>query len=451
MLYVRLLRWLLRVDRPVAVRSEAEIAAEVARNYRWNFTVNLLDGASFWFGLSFVSASTIVPLFVTKLAAEAGLASPTLPVGLAAVIAQAGWFLPQLLTSNNVERLARKKPVVVNLGLFLERAPMWAIVLAALVAGRSAALSLVLFLLAYAWHGLGAGLVATAWQDLLARCFPVDKRGRFLGTTMFLGAGMGALGAGLSAWLLKSFPFPTNFVYTFTIAAAGISLSWVFLALTREPVQPSAAPRQSHRQFWRSLPAIIRQDVNFRRFLTGRLTLALGSMGSGFVTVAALQKWQVSDSTVATYTAAYLAGQTAGNLGFGFLADRFGHKLSLELSGLASALAFGLAWLAPSPGWYYLVFVLLGVNLGAILVSGILVTLEFCEPPRRPTYVGIANTGVGLAGGLAPLLGAGLAEMDYDWLFVASVAVNGLAFFIMRWWVREPRYHTAGQKVKLET
>ena len=42
----RSLRWLLQVDQPVLPRSEAEVVAEIEQNYRWNFTVNLLDGAS---------------------------------------------------------------------------------------------------------------------------------------------------------------------------------------------------------------------------------------------------------------------------------------------------------------------------------------------------------------------------------------------------------------------
>jgi MFS family permease len=432
--FALVLRRLLQADRPVPPRSEREVAAEVARNYRWNFTVNLLDGASFWLGLSFVSASTIVPLFISK------LSTSPLPVGVAAVIAQGGWFLPQLFTANGVERLARKKPVVVNLGFFLERLPMWALVAAALVAGRSPTLALALFLLGYACHALGAGVVATAWQDLIARCFPVDRRGRLLGLTSFIGAGTGIVGSAFSAWLLRTFSFPRNFVYTFSVAAAFITLSWFFLALTREPVQPASAPRQSNRQFWANLPALLRHDHNFRRFLVARLLLALGGMGVGFVTVAAVRRWGVPDGTVGVYTAAMLLGQTAGNLAFGLLADRFGHKLSLELGALASAVAFALAWLAPSADWYYAVFVLLGITGGAIFVSGILVVLEFCEPPRRPTYVGLANTGVGLAGVTGPLLGAWLASVDYGWLFALSAAVNLVALAALRWWVREPRW-----------
>ncbi|HSM55060.1 MAG TPA: MFS transporter [Candidatus Sulfomarinibacteraceae bacterium] len=428
------LRRLLQIDRPVPEASDEEVEAFRERHYRWNFTVNLLDGATFWFGLSFASSSTIAPLFIAR------LTDSPLPVGILAVLAQGGWFLPQLFTANAVERLARKKPVVVNLGFFLERLPMLLLVLAAALAARDARLALVVFLLGYAWHSLGAGMVATAWQDLLARCFPVDQRGRFLGIATFIGTGMGTLGAALSAWLLATFPFPTNFVYTFAMAAAGITVSWAFLALTREPVTPVRTTRQSTRQFWAGLRGILQRDQNFRRFLVARLFLAAVGMGQGFITVAALRRWQVADAVVGGYTAAMLLGQTAGNLLFGMLADRFGHKLSLELCGLAGLVAYLLAWLSPAPVWYYAVFFFLGLFIGAIVVSGILVVLEFSGPQRRPTYVGLANTGVGLVGSVAPLLGAGLAEFSFDLLFALSAAAGLLGFILMRWWVREPRW-----------
>lgn len=428
------LRRLLQLDQPVPDVTDDEVDAAAERNYRWNFAVNLLDGASFWFGLSFVSSSTIGPLFISK------LTDSPVALGLLAVVAQGGWFLPQLFTANAVERLARKKPVVVNLGFFLERLPMWFLIPAALLAPRSASLALIVFLLAYATHAVGAGVIATAWQDLIARCFPVEKRGRFMGLTTFIGTGMGALGAGLSAWLLATFPFPLNFAYTFAIAATGITVSWMFLALTREPVQPVRRERQSTRQFWEKLREILARDQNFRRFLIARILLALAAMGQGFITVAAVRRWDVPDSAVGGFTAAMLVGQTAGNLLFGVLADRYGHKLSLELGGVAAMFSFALAWLAPTPVWYNAVFFLLGLYLGGIVVSGILVVLEFSAPDRRPTYVGLANTLVGVAGALAPLLAAGIAGISYQLLFAISAATSLSALILMRWWVREPRY-----------
>lgn len=429
-----LLRRLLQLDQPVPARSESELEAEVERNYRWNFTVNLLDGSAFWFGFNFVSSSTIIPLFVSKLTFNPFV------IGLVAVCAQAGWYLPQLLTAGYIERLARKKPVVINLGFVLERLPIWLWSLAALLTLRSPNLALIFFFVTYAWFHLGAGLVAPAWQDLIARCFPVNRRGRFFGLTSFIGTGAGTLGAALSSWLLETYAFPFNFVYIFLIAAASINMSWLFLAQTREPVPgPPPVSATGIEPFWPKLTSIVRQDHNFRRFLQARLVMALGLMGLGFVTVAAVQRWHVPDSVVGFYTAALLIGQAAGNLLSGLLADRFGHKFSLELGVAAASIAFILAWLAPVPAWYYAVFMFLGYAVGAEIVSGLLITMEFSTSAQRPTYIGITNTIVGLASGVAPLVGGWLAGLGYGWLFLVGTLVNLIGLILFRYFVSEPR------------
>lgn len=435
------MRWLLRVDEPAPEYSDAEFVAEVERNYRWNFAFNLLDVASFWIGLSFISSATIVPLFVSK------LTSSQLAIGLVAIIAGSGWFLPQLFTANTVQRLARKKPVVVNLGFFTERLPIWLLPISALLAVESPTLALILFFIGYAGHGLGAGLIATAWQDMIARCFPVDRRGRFFGVSTFVGSSVGIAAATVSAWLLAMLVFPTNFAASFALAALFITLSWAFISFTREPVQPGSRQRQSNRQFWSSLPDILRSDRNFRNFLIGRLLLVIGGMGVGFVTVAAVQRWQIGDGIVGLYTTFMLVGQTVGTLGFGLLADRRGHKISVELGGLALLIAFIIAWFAPAPQWYYVVFLLLGIVNGAMMVSGLMIVFEFSEPKMRPTYTGLTNTSLGVLGILTPLVGAWLASQNYDWLFAVSAAASLAGLVVIRWFVREPRWARLGDPV----
>ena len=125
------------------------------------------------------------------------------------------------------------------------------------------------------------------------------------------------------------------------------------------------------------------------------------------------KRFGVADSTVGIYTAAMLLGQTFGNLGAGLLADRYGHKISLEVGLLLSSVGFVLAWLAPSPMWMFPIFAFLGMATGIFIVSGILIALEFSAPQDRPSYIGIANTSLGLGSIIAPLLGGWLALSGY--------------------------------------
>jgi MFS family permease len=163
-------------------------------------------------------------------------------------------------------------------------------------------------------------------------------------------------------------------------------------------------------------------------------------MGAGFVTVSAVNRWQIPDATAGLYTFAWLVGQTIGNLGLGFLADRRGHKINLEIGSLMGVVAFALAWLAPNPNWYFVVFALNGVVSGSLFVSGILIVMELAEPARRPTYAGIANSAVGVVSVAAPLIGAVLAEANYGLLFAISAAAYLVGFGLFLWWVREPRH-----------
>jgi MFS family permease len=433
----RALRRLLQVDPPVPARSEAELTAEMYKNYRWNFGVNFLDGAWFWFGYSFISATTLLPLFVSKLTTN------PFWIALLAVLAQAAWYLPQLFAANATERLSRKKPIVINLGFFTERLPVWLLPIAALLSVYSPPLALVIFFIAYAWHGLGAGLIAPAWSDMIARCFPVDKRGWYFGFTAFIGTGVGIFGAAFSSWLLANYEYPYNFAISFTLAAASITLSWAFLAMTREPVQrvPDTVKAQQRAPMAKT-GAILKGDANYRQFLVARVLSNLGRMGAGFLTVAAITQWSVSDATVGIYTAALFLGQTIGNLLAGVVADRWGHKVVLELGQVMAIFGFGLAWLAPSPDWYYLIFFASGVAMGITVVSSVLIVMEFSKAEHRPTYVGIGNTVSGIASAVAPLIGGLLAVFHYDWVFLASAILSVAGLIVLRLRVTEPRRQT---------
>ena len=431
---IAMVRRMLQVDLPASVRTDEDVEAEVWRNYNWNFAVNVADGALFLLAQSLMSATTILPFFVSR------LTDNPFYFGLLAVIANGGWFFPQLFSAGSIERTARKKPWLINLGFFLERLPLVLLTATALLAVRSPSWTLTLFLLAFAIYNLGAGIIAPAWQDLIAVCFPATRRGRMMGVTMFVGGAAGALGAIGSSRILDTLPFPRNFLILFGLATILMFLGWAVLALTREPVRQVPRTDENRLRIWTRLGRILRRDRNFRRFLIARGLLAVGGMGMAFVTVAAVSKWDVSGGTVGNYTVALLVGQSVSNLLFGLLADRKGHKPPLVLGGLAAASAYIIAGLTTNPLLYYLVFLLLGVYFSATFVSGLMIVLEFVGPEQRPTYIGTTNSIIGAINVVIPLLGGWLATFSYGYLFALSAAAGLLGVLLMWFWVVDPRH-----------
>jgi MFS family permease len=69
--------------------------------------------------------------------------------------------------------------------------------------------------------------------------------------------------------------------------------------------------------------------------------------------------------------------------------------------------------------------------------------MEFTVPEKRPTYIGLTNSTVGVVSAAGPLLGAVLALANYDLLFAVGAIAGLLSFISMRWQVEEPRF--AGQ------
>ena len=429
----RFLRWLLELDRSNPTWNESERLAFQSRWLRWNLTFNISEGAFWWLGQSFASSATIMPLFVSK------LTDHKLPLAIVAAIASSGWALPQIFCANYAERLVRKKALVINVGFFAERLPACFWPAAAYLAMTSPAGALVLFLGSYAWLGLGGGVIAPGWTDMVANCFPVNVRGRMFGFMVVFGSGLGIAGAKISKYLIDAYPFPYNFLYTFALAACGIMASWALLAFTKEPVVPQARVRRSHREFYAALPALLRSDSNLRAFLWARMLMVFGGMGAGFVMVSATERFGVPDAMAGDFTAALMIGQVIGNLACGVMGDRHGHKITLQSGVACSALAYGLAAMAPDPRWYFAVFLLLGVAGGSFFVSGILMILELANPERRPTYVGLVNTSLGITGIVAPLLGAAIAEVGFGWLFAIGAVLQTVGLAVLTVAVKDPR------------
>lgn len=269
------------------------------------------------------------------------------------------------------------------------------------------------------------------------------------GVTTFLGTGFGAIGAILSGMILDRFEYPFDFFLIFLIAAIAILFSWVFLAMTREPVGFTTEDLPMREPVFARMSSILRSDGNFRRFLIVRTICTLGTMGLGFITVSAVEKFSVADQTVGFFTVTMLIGQTIGGLVAGVIADRVGHKRSLALGALTTAFAFAVILVQPTSFAYFPAFALAGFATGVNLVSGLLVALEFAPVhQRRPIYIGITNTVLGVAGLAAPLLGGWIAFTNYELVFGLSIALSIVGLLLLLFWIHDPRYRPVVRKEK---
>ena len=411
-------------------------APDPARDLRWNFAVNVVDIAFISLAFNLVSQATIVPVLISH------LTSSRWAIGVIPAIVSLGIHLPPLFFARYTETLVRKKPMLLWFGLLGERLPLLAMALLIGFFGVAApGLVLVGLFVLFAVHAFAGGAIMPAWLDLIAKVIPVRRRGLWFGLGNALGACMGIVGAALAASALSGFPFPAAFTYCFGLAFIVSMLSWGAFALNREPDSPVKSPEGTYRDYFRKLPEILRRDRNFRVLLVSRFVSIFGSMATGFFILFGMQRFELAGSAVGVLTGILVAGQMVMNLVWGFVGDRFGHKLVLTGSSLATALAAVTAlFFCFSPVWLGLVFVLLAAGMSGEVVSGSTIAMEFCAPEERPTYVGMAGTILAPAKTLAPLMGSGLAVLlGFDGLFAVTAAAAVTGAVLLGFWLKEPR------------
>ncbi|HEX7555064.1 MAG TPA: MFS transporter [Leptolinea sp.] len=409
------------------------MAEEVQENLKHNAIVNISDGSFFGFGLGFSSFYTVIPLFVATMTNSAIL------IGLIPAIHNVGWQLPQLFTAHKISRIPRFKPFVIFMTI-QERIPFLGLAIVAMlvpIIGTTASLIATFVLLI--WQGLGGGLTANAWQNMISKIIPSDNLATFFGIQSAgsnLFASVGAVAAG---FILENMAAPANFAICFSATFFLMAISYIFITLTREPARIVQVIDESKAVFWQKVFVILKKDVPFRWFIISRNAFQFGMMSQAFFIIYAIKVHHLSLEAAGVMTGLLFMTQVAANPLLGWISDKWSRSIVLEGGALAIGAASLLAWWAPSAGWFYLVIILSGLASTAFWTIGIAISLEFGTDEERPTYVGLSNTLIAPSTILAPLIGGWLADVSgFSVTFLTGAVCAVLCVITMHLFVNDP-------------
>jgi MFS family permease len=381
---------------------------------------------------------TVLPVFAATLTD-----SPVL-IGLVPAIVDAGWFLPQMFFAPLLERLPRRKPVVLTAGV-IERLPYLLLALLAVWLTRQQGnIPIAIFLLLLVWKSLTGGFAGLAWQDFIAKVIPGWLRGRFIGISQFGGKLLGLAAASITGVILARLPYPQNYSLVFLLAFIFLSLSLVFFAFT---IEKDGTPPPAHENI--AVPyrdriwGILKQDKNFSRYLFSRGLSYMGGMAYSFVAVYAIQRFRLGDSYAAIFTTILLGATTSALPVWGLLRDRIGSKATMAWSSLFLGMALAVLMLWQDLMGVYVAFALIGLCQPGNMIGDINMVMEFENGSRRPTYIGMARTLTAPLLLAAPVLGGLIIEAGgYIPMFLVSVIFGALGTGMLVFGVKDPRRRT---------
>ncbi len=395
--------------------------------------------------MSLISRETIMPLLVNS------LTDSKIAVGLIPAIFSIAFYLPQLFAANHAESMKRKLPFVMFIGGVFERVPYLLIGVSLLFFAQDAPIvALILFFFFIGMGAFGAGVATPAWFTMIGKVLPVHRRGIFFGVSGGLGTLMGIIGAFFVGIALDQVEYPLNFAMLFLIASILMAISWVGLALNREPESPIVKEQIPPRHYFKRLPTILRENHNYRRYMIGYSVNRLATMAVGFFIVFGNESFSLSGAEVGTLTAILIGSQAVMQLVLGGLSDRRGHKLNLTLSAFALALSAFFALVATEATHLIPVFILLGTAIASDNISNLNIVLEFAVPEDQPTYIGLTNTLLAPVTFLGPILGGWIATtFGFQTMFAVAMVCGIVGGLLLLLWVNEPR-QTAPQAVSTD-
>ena len=292
-----------------------------------NFVINVLDGSIFAFGMNFVSLTTILPLLVKQMGGS------NISIGLIPVVWALGFNFPQIFIANYARKQTMKKSLVMKTALF-QRIPWLLLSVFAffLFSRLSSEKALLLFFTGFGLAAVGGAINMPAWFTLVFKVTPVKLRGRLFALRLTLGALFGIFAGGVAKIVLDSYSYPNGFSLLFLLAFLMMMISYTILAQLKEERISPPLNLVRYKEFLLGLPTILRHEKNFRNYLIGDSLMVCAGMAHAFFTVFAFDKFLLSPGYAGQFTIVMMISTIFGSLFFGFLADKYGHRINLIFS-----------------------------------------------------------------------------------------------------------------------
>lgn len=238
-------------------------------------------------------------------------------------------------------------------------------------------------------------------------------------------------------WLLgeaSPLPFPLNYGTLGVLALSCFIIGLGAFALVKEPPQTQLGPRMRVIEGLRRAPTIMRANPNYRWFIISRMLTRVGQIAEPFYIIYAIEELGLPSGVTGVYLAVRAVSGALSNLVWSRISERQGTRRLILLTGVLIVLAPALALAGPALSGAIglggaglllamgLVFLVAGVATDGAGISGNTYLLEIVPEAERPTYIGLANTTLGVVTFLPVLGGWLVAHIGYGGAFALGVA-----------------------------
>ena len=431
------------MDAPKPADREAEYDAFVEANLRRNYTANFIHGMLGLTGFRLMYAPTLIPSYILQLTGSAAL------MGVGQGLLQLGAIISPIVSARNVETRKIILPYAVRVGSMM-RLMIMGMALAGwfLPMGgwplTAITLSLLFFL------GIFSGSQRVAFQMLMAKVIPLNRRGRLQGYRNLTGGTIAALLSFFAgSWLIDHNVWGNGYATTFFVTVVLTSLGLFALQiLMREPETVTVRAKSTFMERVREFPVLLR-DRDYSWFLVAQGLAIAGRVAAPFYVLVAKQQMPLDGYTIGVLSIAFLGADTASNLLWGQMGDRLGFRSTFVLSVIFWIAALALLVTATMPWMVIVAFCGLGAASSGYMMSSSTMVLEFGAREDTPMRIALGTTVEGTISAFGPLIGGIIVEVAGPRLLMeVALGFLVLALLVLLLRVREPRTRKVEPQIK---
>lgn len=281
---------------------------------------------------------------------------------------------------------------------------------------------------------VAANIGVPAWTALQANLIPKSIRGKYYANRNIVVNAAALLATFLANFLLR-LEFPTSYLIIFGIATVlGLLATFIFskIDFNQEPPKKTNSSALSMREKLKVFRGEASHQKDFRNYLISSMIWNLGvTLASSLFVVHFVDNMGGSAGSWAIFTGINLATHILVQRYWGSLADIFGQKSVMIVSGIGVVLLPVLWWSATHIWFPLIIYFVNGIAWGGYNLASFNLLLEVTPDDSRTVYVGMYNTLMGVATAAGPLLGGFAAEViGLRPVFLASAAVRGLGLYV---------------------
>tara|TARA_B100000929_G_scaffold10376_1_gene8696 strand:+ start:56 stop:1324 length:1269 start_codon:yes stop_codon:yes gene_type:complete len=400
---------------------------------RHNLILNCAHEFFWGIGLSFHTVYAIIPLFLKQLGAPQGICLSV--AGLWSILVA----FPQLFTAIIGRNIKNIKRTVIGVHIFAMPPIFFAGFIFAFFA-PSGPYSWVLYYICFILYGIGIGIIIPIWTEFLNHTFSINKRGKYLGIS-FAWNSIGGFFGGFAVRLVlnSNIPFPQNFGWGFLIFFTCILIGTILFKWYHIKLDRNNHKNRSINDFLSETKSIIKTNFNFRNYLISRMFLTANYPAISLYAVYTQNKFDFDISEAGVFVIINVIASGAGSLLSGWIGDLYGHKNSILLSFISYLMALLVALLANNMFHVYIIFLFLGLGLGAFMPSAMNLIYKFADGGDNKIYMALTDTILAPFTLLAITIVGSISEFINMEIILMGIGVFLLiGIFIMIFFVDDP-------------